>query len=510
MTVKHEMGTSNKDRAAVLLVDDVPLLLKSLSRLLEKEYDVTCASSAVEALDLLKGPESFQVIVSDYGMPDLNGLEFLAEAARLHPAVGRVILTGMPRLELAVEAMNAGNIHRFLFKPCGFDELREAVETGLEANQTYLSEELELGELEFSNESLCVLNETLNAQVAEQKNSITAFRELSLALNLVDDLEGIARVTAQAAFKVLGGRGVFVQIHDPLGLSVEHDIGPEMSANMVTEPMLTKDGTIGGIVADMIGPDGTESVEDQRDMLAAIASTAAVATHNEFRRRERDKAQYATVVALARLSEMRDQETGQHLERVSESCELIAHSLVERGLYTDLIDSVYIQDLGRSAPLHDIGKVGIPDRILLKQGKLDPEEWEIMKTHAEIGADTLRGVIDGGHAPGYLTMGLDIAYCHHERWDGSGYPRGLAGKEIPLSARILALSDVYDALTSVRPYKKAWPHEDALALILESRGSHFDPDLVDAFMAREGEFNELRVRLGDGDEPIVAAVSQLG
>jgi response regulator RpfG family c-di-GMP phosphodiesterase len=506
MRVKHETGTSSKHRASVLLVDDVPLLLKSLSRLLDNEYDVTCANSAVEALELLEGPGSYQVIVSDYGMPDLNGLDFLAEAARLHPEIGRVILTGMPRLELAVEAMNAGNIHRFLFKPCGLDELREAVDSGLKANESYINEEIEIGELEFSNESLCLLNENLSARIQEQRNSISAFRQLSLELNQVDDLDGIARVTAEAAFKVLGGRGVFVQIHDPLGVRVEHGIGPEMSAQMVTEPMITKDGTIGGIVADVIGPDGAESVEEQRDMLAAIASTAAVATHNELRRRERDNAQYATVVALARLSEMRDQETGQHLERVSESCELIALSLLERGLYTDVIDSVFIQDLGRSAPLHDIGKVGIPDRILLKQGKLDPEEWEIMKTHAEIGADTLRSVIDGGSAPGYLSMGLDIAYCHHERWDGSGYPRGLVGRDIPLSARILALSDVYDALTSVRPYKQAWTHEAALDLIKESRGSHFDPDLVDAFVARADDFNELRIRLGDGDEAASAAV----
>ncbi len=494
-----QSGTREGRRPSVLLVDDVPLLLKSLSRLLDADYDVTCASSAGEALGLLNGPEPFQVIVSDYGMPDVNGLDFLAEAARLHPAVGRVILTGMPRLDLAVAAMNAGNIHRFLFKPCGIGELREAVESGLDAHMAYVAEELEMGELAFSNESLSLLNENLEERVRLQQNSISCFRTLALALNQVDDFDGVARATAEAAFSVLGGRGVFVQIHDPLGVRIECSMGPEMSARMVTEPLVTKDGPIGEIVVDMIGPDGSDSVEEQSDMLAAIASTAAVATHNELRRRERDDAQYATVVALARLSEMRDQETGQHLERVSGLCELIATGLLEKGLYTDTIDHVYTTDLGRSAPLHDIGKVGIPDNILLKQGPLSPDEWEVMKTHAQIGADTLRSVIDGGHAPGYLRMGLDIALCHHERWDGSGYPQGLVGTSIPLSARILALSDVYDALTSVRPYKEAWSHEKALDLIKKDSGSHFDPDLVDAFLSKEHEVNSLRVRLRDKD-----------
>jgi response regulator RpfG family c-di-GMP phosphodiesterase len=495
----EQSGTREADRPAVLLVDDVPLLLKSLSRLLESDYDVTCANCAEEALELLNGPESFQVIISDYGMPDVNGLDLLAEAARLHPAVGRVILTGMPRLDLAVDAMNAGNIHRFLFKPCGLEELRAAVDTGVEAHQTYINEELEIGELAFSNESLSLLNENLEQRVRAQQDSIACFRTLALALNQVDDLDGVAQATAEAAFSVLGGRGVFVQIHDPLGVRVECSMGPEMSARMLTEPLVTKDGPLGEIVVDMLGPDGRDSVEEQSDMLAAIASTAAVATHNELRRRERDDAQYATVAALARLSEMRDLETGQHLERVSGLCELIATGLVERGLHTETIDIVFTKDLMRSAPLHDIGKVGIPDSILLKQGPLSPEEWETMKTHAQIGANTLQGVIEGGHAPSYLRMGLDIALCHHERWDGTGYPQGLSGSDIPLSARILALSDVYDALTSVRPYKEAWPHEKALELIRENSGSHFDPDLVEAFLGKEQEVNSLRVRLRDKD-----------
>jgi len=150
------------------------------------------------------------------------------------------------------------------------------------------------------------------------------------------------------------------------------------------------------------------------------------------------------------------------LERVSEYSQLIAEGLRRDGHYQDVITDDWIRDLYHSVPLHDIGKVGIPDRILLKSGKLDAEEWEIMKQHTTIGAQTLRSVMGEHSNSSLLRMGLEIAWCHHEKWDGSGYPRAIRGDEIPLSARILSLADVYDALTTVRPYKRAWTHEQAL------------------------------------------------
>jgi putative two-component system response regulator len=161
----------------------------------------------------------------------------------------------------------------------------------------------------------------------------------------------------------------------------------------------------------------------------------------------------------------------------------------------------------RSAPLHDIGKVGIPDAILLKPGKLDPAEWAIMQTHAEIGAECLRGVMKEGRFQGFLQMSLDIAWCHHERWDGSGYPRKLAGTDIPLSARILALADVYDALTTVRPYKEAWTHERAIEWLASVAGSHLDPDVVRAFLGRAADADAIRARLADAVDDL-AKLSQ--
>lgn len=489
-------------RPTILLVDDVELLLATLTGVLEREFDVVTAMTGAEALEQLDKNERISAIVCDYSMPGMTGLEVLEHCAEEHPEVGRIMLTGIPEFDLAVDAMRSARPHRFLCKPCSFDELLEAVHSGVRSFQRAVEDELEVDELFFSNESLAVLNRGLEERVKKQGESIACFRRLALELNHVEDLQGIARAAASAAYDALGARGVFVQINEPRGESSEHCLGPEMSSRMISEPLRTKDGEVGEIVVDVVDADGRELRGGEQNILAAIASTAAVAAHNEFRRRQRDEAQYATVVALARLSEQRDQETGAHLERVSEYCRLVAEGLVEAGLHKGLIDAAWIRDLTRSAPLHDIGKVGIPDSILLKKGKLTPGEWEVMKTHAQIGADTLRSVANSRHSQSYLSMGLDIALCHHERWDGSGYPAGLAGEAIPLAARILALADVYDALTTVRPYKTAWTHEEALTYIRENRATHFDPEVVDAFLTNEERANGIRVRLAD-EEPSV-------
>jgi putative two-component system response regulator len=237
--------------------------------------------------------------------------------------------------------------------------------------------------------------------------------------------------------------------------------------------------------------------ESELSALATIAQTTGVAAHSQIRRRERDEAKNATIFALAELAERRDQETGQHLERVSRYCELIARAMRAAGCEPGVLDERFVEDIYRCAPMHDIGKVGIPDSILLKNDRLNGEEWRIMKTHTEIGAATLRAVIATHGSQSFLRMSMEIAWCHHEKWDGTGYPRGLSGREIPLAARILALADVYDALTSARPYKDPWPHARALDWIRERGGSHFDPDAVAAFLEHAEEADAIRARLAD-------------
>jgi len=191
--------------------------------------------------------------------------------------------------------------------------------------------------------------------------------------------------------------------------------------------------------------------------------------------------------AMAKLTESRDVDTGMHLDRMREYCRMLAVELSTWDKYRNEIDGEFIQLLYLTSPLHDIGKVGIPDAILLKPGPLTREEFEIMKRHTTIGGETLRAVTLAHPEARYLSMARDIALTHHERFDGSGYPLGMSGTDIPLCGRITALADVYDALTTRRVYKDKMSHEEARAVIMAGSGSHFDPDIVQAFLRREAD-----------------------
>lgn len=225
--------------------------------------------------------------------------------------------------------------------------------------------------------------------------------------------------------------------------------------------------------------------------------------------REISSAQLAAIFAMSKLAESRDNETGAHLERMREYCKVLSIHMAKLEKYTHVINEEFIEAIYAASPLHDIGKVGIPDHILLKAGKLDLAEWEIMKTHAVIGGSTLRAVDE--HHPGniLIRMGIDIAEAHHEKWDGSGYPHGLRGESIPIAARILALGDVYDALTSKRCYKQAFSHEDARHIIEQGSGRHFDPEVVDAFLSIEPEFIRIRQYMKDQDESPLLVINPL-
>jgi putative two-component system response regulator len=198
--------------------------------------------------------------------------------------------------------------------------------------------------------------------------------------------------------------------------------------------------------------------------------------------------QLATIFALAELADSRDHETGTHLERTQDLCRILTQKLSILPKFTQVMDADFIKNLPIASALHDIGKVGIPDKILQKPGPLDTEEFTLMKTHTLIGARALREVDQKFPDNKLISMGIRIAESHHEKWDGSGYPYGLKGEAIPLEARIVALVDVYEALTSARPYKPAFSHEKSRSIIISSRGTHFDPDIVDGFLSVEKQF----------------------
>ncbi len=207
--------------------------------------------------------------------------------------------------------------------------------------------------------------------------------------------------------------------------------------------------------------------------------------------------------ALASLAETRDNETGHHIRRTQGYIEVLCDQLATEGKHPDELTRQRISMITKAAPLHDIGKVGIPDHILLKPGKLTDEEWVIMRTHTTLGAEAIERAIKeekDQSAFAFLHVAMQIARSHHEKWDGSGYPQGLKGEAIPLPARLMALADVFDALINRRIYKEAFSREDTVNIILEGKGKHFDPEVVDAFMKRLQDFMDIATRFADENE----------
>ena len=230
-------------------------------------------------------------------------------------------------------------------------------------------------------------------------------------------------------------------------------------------------------------------LKNKNDILAAEV---------KLRTRELQAIQEVTILALASLAESRDNETGNHIRRTQAYVRLLAEYLRDHPRFADVLTEPVVDLIYKSAPLHDIGKVGIADSILLKPGRLTPEEFEVMKAHTTIGRDAIERAEEAlGMPVEFLRFAKEMAYSHQEKWDGSGYPQGIAGDDIPVSARLMAVADVYDALSSRRVYKPPMPHAEAASIIREGRGRHFDPDMVEAFVRLEEEFCRISAQYTD-------------
>ncbi|EIL93350.1 MULTISPECIES: response regulator [Rhodanobacter] len=228
------------------------------------------------------------------------------------------------------------------------------------------------------------------------------------------------------------------------------------------------------------------------------------------RTREVTMIQEVTIRALASLAETRDNDTGNHILRTQHYVKLLAQKLARHPRFAAFLTEGTIDLLFKSAPLHDIGKIGIPDRILLKAGKLTPDEFEIMKMHTTLGGNAIANAeLAIGEEIGFLRYAKEIAYSHQEWWDGSGYPKGLKGEEIPISARLMAVADVYDALINKRVYKRAISHEEAVQVIREGRGTHFDPDVVDAFLGCADGIREIANRYKESSQVLVRQAERM-
>ena len=228
------------------------------------------------------------------------------------------------------------------------------------------------------------------------------------------------------------------------------------------------------------------------------------------RTRELTAIQDVTILAMASLAETRDSDTGNHIRRTQFYVKLLAEKLRTHPRFSNYLTDYNIDMLFKSAPLHDIGKVGIADRILLKPGRFTDDEFEIMKTHAALGRDAIVSAERQlGMEVDFLRVAKEIAYCHHEKWDGTGYPEGTKGDAIPISARLMAVADVYDALISRRIYKEGMPQAKAMGIIKEGKGTHFDADVVEAAEQLLTEFTEIAERFADSDADLAAKDKQL-
>ncbi|PXA87987.1 phosphohydrolase [Caulobacter sp. D4A] len=277
---------------------------------------------------------------------------------------------------------------------------------------------------------------------------------------------------------------------------------PTFVKSLVMVPVREDDpvGAIGAYWAKTERPSG-EAVR----LLQRIAHSAAVAMTNvalinslAAAKEEAARARDAMILAMASLAETRDHETGNHIRRTQHYVRVLAEALRESEPYAEQLSDDVIDLLYKSAPLHDIGKVGIPDNILLKPGRLEPAEFEVMKTHAELGRAAIATAerYMGSSTP-FLSLAKEIAHTHHEKWNGTGYPRGLRGEDIPIGGRIMAIADVYDALVSERIYKPAMPHKDAVDIIIRDSGTHFDPGLVEIFARIAPKFEEIHRNFED-------------
>jgi PAS domain S-box-containing protein len=477
--------------ARVLIVEDEYYLGKMLEKALLSEnieaYAVTNVDAAIDHLNKLQ----FDLIVSDIYMPGKNGLDLFEYIKKTKNETPFIFMTGNPDLKIAVNFLTSGG-YDYIVKPFMISDFIQKIKPIIHNHRTKSEEKNLVNDLRT----------LLSKRVSELKIYQDIFDGTDDG-EVIVDVDGYIVKVNRGFEKMLNVSGnELLQRHIDF-INEKHL--PEFNFKKILK-ILEREKTWSQELTGTEPANGKWTVSIsfspiRNETSQIFAYTGIFKNITNQRQVEQELidslkkmnlAQEAIIFGMARLAEHRDSETGYHLERIRNYCRKLAEALFERKMYPETIDEDFIQSLYHTAPLHDIGKVGIPDYILLKSDTLTPEEFEVMKSHTLIGYNTLSSIFKQYGEMQFLEIGLEVTSCHHERWDGKGYPRGLKGSEIPLSAQILSIVDVYDALTSERSYKKAYRHASALESMRKDRGKHFSPEIFDVFLEISGEIDSIR------------------
>lgn len=462
------------ESARILATDDRPEVLKLIERALGGRFPCEFAASVEEARGKLTANGSFELALCDIEMPGESGLVLVEEIARDHPDTAIVLVTGVDDSSVAERAFEMG-AHGYLVKPFWPGQLLITTMNALRQRELEISQRAHSKALEDRLQALMdrapvpiyIKDRQRRYLIANRATHELAGLEPNELVGLCDaDFMGpeAARVVAASDDEVLEG-GHTYQAEETLGEGEE-----ERTYFSVKFPYVDDGGQIAGVLGISTDVTGKKQAERLREELAEAQQRAI-----EGLRASRQE----TVERLAKALEVHDGETGRHVNRMA----AIAAALARRiGLGEERV-----MLLRTAAPMHDVGKVAIPDGVLRKEGPLTPAEREVMERHTTAGYEIL-----ADSESELLQLGAAIALTHHERWDGTGYPAGLAGEEIPIEGRIAAVADVFDALLSDRSYRPALPVEDAVAIMREGRGTHFDPAIVDALLGDLEEAISLR------------------
>ena len=550
----------------ILIVEDEAELRFILAvHLRAAGFEVIEAHNGVEGLDRA-GKSSIDVIIMDVGLPGIDGLT-ATRRLKENPKTADIpviMLTARSATNDVVKGLEAG-AQEYLLKPFEVAELLARVRTvfrlasahrDLDRMNTQLEAEVDskarrlqvlyefMRDLNHAKDrdeildllmrcvsqsigvrrvSLFILNNTANLLICERALGLDPRQIPPMSVKEAQGITGQVFRTGRtlAAQSYSGEKATRQQGNQATSQerSNSSNIDPQPSRNgatpyardafvstpLITTSLQTRDGVIGVLnVTDK--NDDSPFAPEEIECIRSIADAAAIALDNVTRRVRLQQSVKVLLQTVGRLAEYRDEETTLHLERVSKFARVLAVELQRAGPYAYLVTDEFIESLVQAAPLHDLGKVGIPDEILTKPGKLTDEEFQIMKTHTEIGRRVLSQALDPAYPVPLLQMCIEIAWCHHERFDGKGYPRRIKGQDIPLSARIISLVDAYDAITSRRRYKAAKTHAQAVEIIRSEADKHFDPAIVGAFLRCAAKFDQVRERYEEV-EPMESAAS---